>query len=290
MDSMEYKFYHKDKLTIKEFSKLTDISVSTLRNYDKLKIFQPAFHGEGTKSTYRYYSPTQITAAKMIRVLTEMEVSLEKIKELSKERTPELLLKLLRVNKDVALAGIRFYQDVYSVIEEYIGLLHEGISAMESQITVEELPPRQILLGAATSSKDTLGFVREFTLFCSSRHEPKLNTSFPVGGYWDSMKAFLENPSLPNRFYSLDPNGHEQKTGGLYLVGYTRGYYSQVSDLPKRMVAYAEENGLEFAGPVYNQYLFDELSVSDQNQYLLQASALVLETRRERTHRRHNHF
>jgi len=87
------------------------------------------------------------------------------------------------------------------------------------------------------------------------------------------------------RFFSNDPKGHEQKAAGLYLVGYTRGYYGQTNDLPERMTAFAKKSGLVFTGPVYNLYLFDEISIDDPNQYLLQASASVMETRRVPTRR-----
>ena len=64
------------------------------------------------------------------------------------------------------------------------------------------------------------------------------------------------------------------------MVGYTRGYYSRTNDLPARMAEFAKKNGLLFNGPVYNIYLFDEVSVVDPDWYLLQASASVRETRR----------
>jgi hypothetical protein len=98
------------------------------------------------------------------------------------------------------------------------------------------------------------------------------------------MEAFLGEPSRPVRFFALDPKGNEQKTGGLYLVGYTRGYYGKTNDLPERMAAAAKEKGLVFNGPVYNLYLFDEFSTSDPEQYLLQVSASVKETRRPLHH------
>jgi effector-binding domain-containing protein len=69
-------------------------------------------------------------------------------------------------------------------------------------------------------------------------------------------------------------------TAGLYLIGYTRGYYGQTNDLPKRMASFARKNGLLFNGSVFNTYLFDEMSIIDTEQYLLQVSALVKETRR----------
>ncbi|GHV43894.1 hypothetical protein FACS189490_14130 [Clostridia bacterium] len=95
------------------------------------------------------------------------------------------------------------------------------------------------------------------------------------------MEAFLSDTSRPTRFFSRDPIGNEAISEGLYLTGYTRGYFGQTNGLPQRMADYAEKNGLTFIGPVYNTYLLDELSVKDHKQYLLQVSVSVSEARRD---------
>jgi DNA-binding transcriptional MerR regulator len=255
------------------------ISESALRYYHKKDIFIPVKQGKEHDNNYRYYSPLQITIVKLIRVLVEIGVPLNTIKEVSKSRSPEKMLKLLSKNKDTVADELRFLHEVYSVICMYIELLKDGISVTESEISVSILPERRIILGEPTDYAGESGFVREFARFCVVPHNPKLNMSYPIGGYWDSMAAFVDEPSRPMRFFSLDPQGNEKRAEGLYLTGYTRGYYGQTNDLPGRMVAFARKNGLVFSGPIYNVYLFDEISIADPEQYLLQASASVMETR-----------
>ena len=266
------------------------MTVSTLRHYDKAGAFVPAKRGMASENKYRYYSPVQITTLKAIRVLTEVRVPLNVIKELTQGRTPEKLIKLLSKYKTMVADEIRFLQDVHAVIGTYIDLLNEGISIMEDEISVAEMPQKQIILGNTNVFTEETSLVGEFTRFCKALHEPKLNMSFPVGGYWDTMTSFLDRPSQPTRFFSLDPKGYEQKPAGLYLIGYTRGYYGQTNGLPKRMEAYAKKNGLVFTGPVYNIFLFDDISVVDPEQYLLQVSASVKETHRVISRRPRRHF
>jgi DNA-binding transcriptional MerR regulator/effector-binding domain-containing protein len=267
-------------LKIAEFAKLVGMSVVALRHYDKTEVFTPAMRGVEFKNKYRLYSPTQITTVKMIRVLTEIGVDLKTIRELAKDRAPEKIIKLLTLNKDKVVDEIRFLNDVFTVISTFTELLNEGMSVTETEITVSEMPEKRIILGEANDFRGSVGFYREFIRFYTEPHEPKLNISYPVGGYWDSMDAFLDEPSLPMRFFSLDPKGNDRRGAGLYLNGYTRGYYGETNDLPERMAAFAHKNGLIFTGPVYNTYLFDELSTPDPEQYLLQVSAAVTETRR----------
>ena len=267
-------------LSINEFAELVGMTVSALRHYDKEGVFHPAQRGKDGGNLYRYYTPMQITAVKMIRVLSEIGVPLKTIKQLGAYRAPTDLIKLLSENRHRVVDEIQFLQEVSSVIGTFLDLLYEGISANESDISVLKMPEKQIILGDKNDFNDVVSFYREFTCFCNAEHSPKLNMSYPIGGYFESMEVFLSEPSRPTRFFSVDPKGHEKKEAGLYLVGYTRGYYGQTNDLSQRMAAYAKKNGIIFSGPVYNIFLFDEISISDSSQYLLQASASVTETRR----------
>jgi DNA-binding transcriptional MerR regulator len=277
---MSNKNLDRDYLSIKDFAELVGMTVNTLRRYDNKGIFHPAKHGIEFENKYRYYAPTQITMVKMIRVLAEIGVPLQTIKELATSRTPEKLMKLLCKHKNIIADEIRFLQDVFSVISTFSELLNEGMSATETEIFISEMPEKHIILGDANNFEDSDSFYREYTRFCNAPHEPKLNLSYPVGGFFESMDVFLNEPSQPTRFFSLDPKGDDRKPAGLYLIGYTRGYYGQTNNLPQRMAGFAKKNGVVFNGPVYNIYLFDEMSVTDPDRYLLQASASVREIRR----------
>lgn len=265
----------KDFMSIKEFAGFVNMTVSALRHYDSKNVFRPAKRGIEFENKYRYYSPTQITTVKMIRVLTEIGVPLNEIKELAQNRTPEKMIKLLNRNKDKIADEIHFLQDVFTIINTFIDLLNEGISVTETEISVSEMPEKRLILGNQNYFTETAEFYGEFIRFCNAPHEPKINTSYPIGGYWESMTAFLEEPSRPMRFFSLDPAGQQRRAAGLYLNGYTRGYYGQTNDLPEKMAVFAKKNGLVFTGAIYNTYLFDEISIPDPEQYLLQVSASV---------------
>jgi DNA-binding transcriptional MerR regulator len=276
-------------ISTKKFSEFTGIPVSALRYYDDKGVFHPAEHGEGIESKHRYYSPMQITTVKMIRVLREIDVPLNTIKELKESRTPEKIVKLFNANKDKITEDIRFLQEVLSVIGVYTDLINEGIGVTETEISVSEMPEKRIILGDETNFSDSDDFFGEFIRFCNATNEPGLNISYPIGGYWADMEAFLSSPSLPMKFFSLCPNGSAQRPAGLYVNGYTRGYYGQTNDLPERMAEYAEKNGYVFNGAVYNTYLFDEISIANPDNYLLQVSAAVTKKQRTATRRSRRH-
>jgi DNA-binding transcriptional MerR regulator len=270
----------KDFMTISEFATIVGMTVDTLRHYDRKGVFLPAkVETKGTNDC-RYYSPTQITTIKMIKVLVEIGVKLDVIKELAQSRTPEAMFKLLNKHGNIVADETRYLHSISLVISTFTGLLTEGLGATEYDLTICEVNERKIILGDKNDFTDSISFYSEYVRFCNSVLEPKLNLSYPVGGYFDSMEKFLYEPSRPSRFFSLDPDGNDTKAAGLYLIGYTRGYYGDTGDLPDRMKEFARKNKLVFTGPVYNTYLFDEMSISKPSEYLLQVSASVTETKR----------
>jgi DNA-binding transcriptional MerR regulator len=287
---MRDEIFNKNYLTIKEFAELVGISPASLRHYDNADIFKPAKRGQEFSNNYRYYSPMQLKTVNVIRVLTEIGVPIETIKELALDRTPEKLLKLFRKNGDMLTEELRYLHEAHSIIGIFTDLLYEAISVSEHDITVSEMPQKRIIMGNTNNYYGTVGFIREFARFCTDVHEPKLNLSHPIGGYYENMTEFMSEPSLPTRFFSLDPKGNEIKKAGLYLIGYTRGYYGQTNDLPERMKAFAEKNGLAFSGSVYSIYLTDEVSVTNSEEYLLQVTVPVTETLRTPSHSPYHHF
>ena len=68
-------------LKIGEFSGITGISVSMLRNYDRLGILKPELTDE--KTGYRYYSQDQIPLAHRIQIFKELGFSLKEIPALN---------------------------------------------------------------------------------------------------------------------------------------------------------------------------------------------------------------
>jgi hypothetical protein len=213
----------------------------------------------------------------MVGVLTEIGVPLATLRELSESRTPETVIKLLTSHREKIACEIDFLHDVLAVIDTFIDLLNEGISVTESEISVSKMSEKRLILGGENSFSEPGDFFDEFVRFRKTPCDPQMNISYPVGGFWPSMPAFTDHPSSPARFFSLNPKGKDKRNAGMYLNGYTRGYYGQTGDLPERMMSFAKEKGLRFTGPVYVTYLFDEISISDPNQYLAQISAAVAE-------------
>jgi DNA-binding transcriptional MerR regulator len=257
-------------ISARDFSKITKVPVSTLKYYDEIGLFKPLRRGE---NGYRYYAPQQVVTVNFIRVLTQCGVPLKTISEMERNRNPKDLLQVLHRHELELDREMRTLRERYSVLHVFVDMIFTGLLADESVLAVEEMPARPLLMGAEIGRSDNRAFYESFVRFLAQT--PRVNLSFPVGGLFAEMSGYLAAPSEPNRFFSIDPFGDDEKPAGRYLVGYTRGFYGQMNDLPEKMTAHAAENAMELFGPVYTIYLHDEVSVSDPENYLLQVSVQV---------------
>ncbi len=76
---------------IGEFSKLTNLSISTLRYYNEIGLLIP--ESVDIFTNYRYYSENNLYQAKVINLLKEAGFSLEEIIDNHNNFTEEILLK-----------------------------------------------------------------------------------------------------------------------------------------------------------------------------------------------------
>jgi DNA-binding transcriptional MerR regulator len=259
-------------LSIRDFSELTGIKQSTLRYFDDIGLFAPAERGD---NGYRYYSPFQIITINMIRVLTDLDISIKEISTLTRCRTPESMLSYFLKKENDIECQLHKLQDAYSVIKVFRNLIFSGINADEDVIDVIPLEEIPIVIGQKNDFADSNYFYDAFLEFCDQAPTLRINLDYPVGGLFTDMDAFLAAPSQPTNFFSVDPSGREKRQMGNYLVGYARGYYGETGDLKERIQAYIKEHDLSLKGPVYNLFIIDELSELNQHNYLLQFAVQV---------------
>ena len=78
------------RFTIGEFSKITGLTVKTLRFYHEQGLLRPAF--VDPRTDYRYYDPGQVEAARAITFLRSLEFPVAEIRELLETAGDEGLL------------------------------------------------------------------------------------------------------------------------------------------------------------------------------------------------------
>ena len=257
-------------MSIHEFSQLSGVETSTLRYWDEIGIFSPA--NRNPENNYRYYSPTQLLALNFVTTLSDLQFPLKVIAQLRKERSPNQLLDLLEKQELAMDMEMRDLQIRYSIIHARRKLISIGIIADENVISIEHLDERTLSLWPRNEYMDDDTFINPFAKHVSKPHEHGINLSFPKGSYYDSFSGFTTSTDKPDHFFTVDPVGAHYVNAGEYMVGYARGDYCDLGDLPERMSAYAEKNSITTCGPVYIIHLHEEVCSDDPSRYLAQAS------------------
>jgi len=259
-------------LTVKEFSKLSGIEVSTLRYWDDAGIFTPA---KCDPDSGNRYLPQQIIAVNLIAVLSGLNLPKKDIAAIENERTPESIIDLMDRQADELESQIRSLRERYEILHTRRNLIKIGLDAEPSLIAVCDLPERAFVLGPTVEPKEDAGLYGPFMDFCMRAQGIRVNLNFPIGARHDSMESFLRTPGKPQNFMSLDASGSGKRPAGKYLVAYHRGFYGEFGDTALRMQAFADENGWQCTGPVYTLYLHDEICLRDTSQYLSELSVAV---------------
>jgi len=260
-----------DLLSIKDFSKFTGIPQSTLRYYDEIGLFSPVLRGD---NNYRYYSCPQITTVNLINTLAALDIPRKEIIELANSRTPKSILERFSKQEDLLNEQMRHIYESHSIIHTFRKLIEQGLSANEKEVSICTTDTLPFTMGPKNDFHANEQFYDSFVNHCHYVESIGVSLSYPVGGYYTNLDAYIAMPSQPTNFFSLNPVGKCSKPAGHYLVGYTRGYYGEMGDLPKRLLKYADKHKLSPKGSVYVVYLHDEISMKDC-EYLAQVSVAL---------------
>lgn len=120
---------------ISEFSKLSRISVKTLRFYDKVGVLKPSFVNKATG--YRYYTADQLLTVQRIAAFKEQGFTLEKIKTLLDEYVSSKVAKETLEAKRIELEfTIEQARNQIAEIEQRVENL-EKITELEQSFSVK---------------------------------------------------------------------------------------------------------------------------------------------------------
>ncbi|MDR3085391.1 MAG: MerR family DNA-binding transcriptional regulator [Christensenellaceae bacterium] len=267
-------------LSIREFSKLSGIESTTLRYWDDIGLFSPV--RRDPENNYRYYAPSQIIGVNFITVLSSLSIPLKTINGVEEERTPAGIMDLIENQENALDMEMKRLRETYSVIHTRRDLIKIGLSVKEGDIFLKKVEDRPLLFGPPNVFEAGESFYGPFMRFCRQAKDLRINLNYPIGGWHADIESFSKAPGEPECFFSVDPTGNKKREAGEYLVGYFRGYYGELDGVPEKMSAYAREQGLNFAGPVYTIYLLDEVCVKDPSQYLVQICVAVSKKRKKR--------
>jgi DNA-binding transcriptional MerR regulator len=132
----------KDLLSIGMFAAMTRLSIKALRLYDELGILAP-LHID-PQSGYRYYGVDQLSSARRIRNLREMDMPLATIRQVlaALETSPAQAEALVR---EYVFMREKQVEQIRAQVETLIRMIQQETNPMALEVNIKKIPTQQVV-------------------------------------------------------------------------------------------------------------------------------------------------
>ncbi len=243
-------------LSIGEFSKITGLSIKTLRFYHEKGVLHPSWVDE--KTGYRYYNEDSAEKARVVSRFRDMEFSLEEIRRILQDHDDEAdILDFLQRQKEALEGKMRDYRDIVLSLDRILTNEREAKAAMQnSTFEVEEKALDPVLLAGVRIkgkySECGSGFARIGKSF--GRHI----CGKPFCLHYDEgyrEEADFEACMPIRRRKEVAGISVRELSGGRCVALLHQGPYEQLGRSYAKILQYVKEKGYEILRPTREVYL-----------------------------------
>ncbi len=268
-------------LSIGEFSKVTGLTIKTLRLYDEKGLLRPAAVGD--ESGYRYYDGANVERARVIKELRELDFSLADIGQILEAGSDEGdIVAFLEKQKAVIAQKLERFAEIHRALESVVRKEREAIMvASSSSFDIQEKDVAELLVaGIRAKGRYPEAGARIGKI---ARAAGRLISGPPMSLYWDG--EFKEEDA---DFESCFPVKQEVKKegivvhrleGGRCVALMHRGPYGEIGRTYQKIFEYMREKKLEPKIPCREVYLKGPGMIFRGNpkNYLTEVQVLVAE-------------
>jgi MerR family transcriptional regulator, activator of bmr gene len=249
--------------SIGEISKLSNLSVQTLRHYDKLGLLKPSLVKD---NGYRYYSLEQFYKLDYIIFYRKLGVSLSEIKEIiSNKINIEDSLGLLQNQENEIDRQIKELQKQRNLIRKKNRYIKSMLRKPLGTPFLNEKPKKKIAK-LNMANKDLEDAEISFRKFMNTL--PKLNDLLTLEIIYEiNYEEFNKKRETKyNIYFNVTDNNIEEDGNikicelqeGLYASILFIDYYSNYEKYVKQLFKFIEYENLRAEGPLYESYIASE--------------------------------
>lgn len=270
----------KGHFSISDFAKYSRTTRDALLHYDRIGLLSPELRGE---NNYRYYSHSQLAIVNVIRTCQKLGMTLDEIKGLKDQRTPELLAEVFSSQIEKIDRKIEDWNCARKLLLTLQKSIHSVQNIDEDAITIQYLPAEQIILGEPNDYSGGRTFFDTMLSFYQSISEkhPGIDLNYLVWATTSAERIKKGDWVGADRFYFYNPEGRDQRPAAIYAIGYMRGGYTDGDALYRRLIQYIETHKFEICGPAYEEYPLNEVFVTGEKNYLMRILITVREAGKE---------
>jgi len=258
---------------IGEFSKLSHVTVKTLRYYDQIGLLTPAEVDRWT--SYRYYSASQLPRLNRILALKDLGLSLDQIARLLDDDLPlDQIRGMLRLKQVELQEQLEEEQARLARVEQRLRQIEQEETMSTQEVAVKNIPAQAVAsVRDVIPSFSDLGqlFGEIFAYLGRHRITP---AGPPIGIYHD--EEFREQDAdveIAVPVTESVPEGERVKGQELPAVEQMacivhQGSYETIGGTYGQLMAWIEANGYRMCGPVREVYLRGPESGGDPSTYV----------------------
>jgi len=258
---------------IGEFSKLSHVTVKTLRYYDQIGLLKPAEVDRFTN--YRYYSASQLPRLNRILALKDLGLSLDETSRLlDDDLPPEQIRGMLRLKQVEIQERLEEEQARLARVEQRLRQIEQEEAMSKQDVALKEIPAQ-----AVASVRDVIPtyghfdqlFGEAFAYLGQHRINP---AGPPMGIYHD--EEFREQDADVEVAIPVSgavPEGERVKPRQLPAVDEMaclihQGGYDTIGGSYGQLMGWIEANGYRIIGPPREVYLRGPESGDDASSYM----------------------
>lgn len=255
------------QLTTAQFAKLHGVNKRTLHYYDSIGLFSPSKKGS---NGYRYYDISQSIDFEYIRMLKDLNMSIEEIAEYLQYPSPENFKKIAKTKLEEIDKQIQCLKQTKKILckkKEQVDLCE---TLDKSEIKIIECEKEKILRipynFAENDISDLFYYIKDtwnidqirmgIGSFISIDKVIKKQFEMYDGIYTPALACSVSNKSIV-------------KPAGKYLCGYQKGTWDKLPSMYERLIDYANEHSFRLTGYSYEMGL-NEFMITTQDDYITQ--------------------
>ena len=261
-----------DIFRIGELSSLFNISVDSIRYYEKMGLLHPRRNED---NGYREYSLDDFQSIVMIRELLGLGFHMNQIEEFLKNRSVDSTLALL--NEEISIINemmLTLYEKKNSIQSRLLMVQQALLVVPDEQVHLKHFPKRPAVMISDTNLPDA--YV-DYHMIKFMKHSKKdINTI----GYCDCYTLDLEGSNPKSDLYRtenvfflseiLPAESNYALEEGDYLSLTYRGAYTKTKQLMYKLFDYAKEHDLTITGHPIEISHIDEYETSDMREYIIE--------------------
>lgn len=267
------------KFSIGEISKLHNISVQTLRHYDKVELLKPSYVNENTG--YRYYSAKDFVILDLIKQCKSMGLSLDEIKGIIKNYTSiDSILNIISKQKDMIDSKIEELTEVKNNITFLENRIKKTLEEGIDSVFIKQEDERTFI-----KYNNIKRYTEEFeinlskTLVDMKEKDSSFNRVLAFAISYEDIKKHGEL-IYDNMLISVRPDSRKNinklitMPKGEYITLNFDDDYNDTSKYYKILMEYIDNNNIEVSGDFYEIYIMTRVGTYGEEKSLGQIQIL----------------